>query len=113
VSQCSKRELAGQCQCGAVKYVVADAFLYAAFCHCSDCRRMTGSAFKPSAGIEAGKLRIVEGEGSIVKVGDQSYTRDATNVAPTSLPAARRDVRPVTMGTLVDCRVSARQVTSS
>jgi hypothetical protein len=46
--------------------------------------------------------RIVEGEGSIVKVGDQSYTRDATNVAPTSLPAARRDVRPVTMGTLVD-----------
>jgi hypothetical protein len=44
--------LAGKCFCGAVQYTVADEFLYSANCHCSDCRRTTGSAFKPFAGIE-------------------------------------------------------------
>jgi hypothetical protein len=44
--------LAGRCECGAVRYKVADAFLYAANCHCSNCRAATGSAFKSFAGIE-------------------------------------------------------------
>ena len=52
----NSRILAGKCYCGAVHYEVADAFLYAVNCHCSNCRRMTGSAFKPIAGIERGKL---------------------------------------------------------
>lgn len=41
------RMLAGKCLCGAVQYAVADEFIYAANCHCSNCRRTTGSAFKP------------------------------------------------------------------
>ena len=40
----SGRKLEGKCYCGAVHYLVADEFLYAANCHCSDCRRTTGSA---------------------------------------------------------------------
>ena len=44
--------LAGSCECGAVRYRVADEFLYASNCHCSRCRAATGSAFKPFAGIE-------------------------------------------------------------
>jgi len=39
--------LAGKCFCGAVHYAVADEFTYAMNCHCSQCRRTTGSAFKP------------------------------------------------------------------
>jgi hypothetical protein len=35
-----------------VEYRVADAFGYALNCHCSNCRRATGSAFKAFAGIE-------------------------------------------------------------
>jgi Uncharacterized conserved protein len=46
------RILAGECFCGTVRYAVADAFAYALNCHCSNCRRTTGSAFKPFAGIE-------------------------------------------------------------
>lgn len=57
----SARHLAGQCYCGAVRYEVADEFAYALNCHCSNCRRTTGSAFKPFAGIERAKLRIVAG----------------------------------------------------
>jgi hypothetical protein len=54
--------LAGKCYCGTVQYEVADEFVYALNCHCSNCRRTTGSAFKPFAGIERDKLRIVAGE---------------------------------------------------
>ena len=49
--------LAGGCYCGRVGYQVDDAFDYALICHCGNCRRTTGSAFKPfvySALIEQG-----------------------------------------------------------
>ncbi|MBN9243606.1 MAG: GFA family protein [Mesorhizobium sp.] len=67
--QSSPRRLKGRCLCGAVRYEVADAFRYAANCHCSQCRRTTGSAFKPFAGIEHDRLAIVTGEGSILRYG--------------------------------------------
>lgn len=58
----SDRSLAGSCYCGAVRYRVADQFAYAVNCHCSNCRRTTGSAFKPFAGIERERLTITDGE---------------------------------------------------
>jgi hypothetical protein len=62
--------LHGGCWCGAVRYRVADAFLYAGNCHCSRCRAATGSAFKPYAGIERDKLEITEGADRLLVVGD-------------------------------------------
>jgi hypothetical protein len=53
--------LAGECFCRAVRYEVADQFAYALNCHCSNCRRTTGSAFKPFAGITRDKFRLVKG----------------------------------------------------
>jgi hypothetical protein len=75
----NSRSLAGKCECGRVRYRVTDAFLYAANCHCSQCRAATGSAFKPFAGIERDKLTIVEGDDSLRLVGekDQNHTRCA------------------------------------
>lgn len=57
----SPRVLSGGCYCGAVRYEVSDAFSYAVNCHCSGCRRATGSAFKPFAGIGSEHLRLVAG----------------------------------------------------
>ena len=54
--------LTGGCLCGAVAYEVEDDFGYALICHCSQCRRATGSAFKPFGGIEGGKVRVTAGE---------------------------------------------------
>ena len=73
------RKLAGGCECGAVRYEVADEFLYAANCHCSRCRAATGSAFKPFAGIERAKLRVSVGEGKLLVYGeeDENNTRCA------------------------------------
>jgi hypothetical protein len=60
------RSLTGSCYCGAVAYRVEDAFLYAANCHCSNCRRVTGSAFKPFAGIERTKLAVTKGADNLM-----------------------------------------------
>ena len=65
-----RRVLAGECFCGVVRYAVADEFLYAANCHCSDCRRTTGSAFKPFAGMERNKLTVTQGSDKILIYGD-------------------------------------------
>ena len=62
--------LGGGCLCGAVRYEVEDSFRYALNCHCSQCRRATGAAFKPFAGIEIGKLRVLAGAGELRHYGD-------------------------------------------
>lgn len=71
-----RRILSGSCLCGAVRYEVADEFAYALNCHCSDCRRATGSAFKPFAGIERGKVRITSGGEGILMLGDRDSDHD-------------------------------------
>ncbi|MEI4470218.1 GFA family protein [Frigidibacter sp. MR17.24] len=55
--------LRGGCLCGAAGFEVADDFGYALNCHCSQCRRATGAACKPFAGIARAALRPVQGEG--------------------------------------------------
>jgi hypothetical protein len=61
--------LTGRCACRAVEYEVADEFLYAANCHCSACRAMTGAAFKPFAGIEREKLTLTTGVDAVATYG--------------------------------------------
>jgi hypothetical protein len=71
--------LAGACECGAVRYAVADEFKYAANCHCSRCRAATGSAFKAFAGIEREKLEVTQGADALLVFGepDENHTRCA------------------------------------
>ncbi len=64
------KTLTGQCFCRAVTYRVNDAFAYAMNCHCSNCRRTTGAAFKPMAGIKRAEIAIVEGEAKVMAFGD-------------------------------------------
>ena len=70
------KTLAGKCLCGAVHYAVEDAFRYAMNCHCSNCRRTTGSAFKPFAGIERDKLVITRGGDTLLVYGDEARNHD-------------------------------------
>jgi hypothetical protein len=98
--------LAGKCFCGAVHYAVADEFLYAMNCHCSNCRRTTGSAFKPFAGIERGKLRLTEGEDSLLVYGDDKANDTHCKRCGSLLYSVVRDGAfvHVALGTLVDHR---------
>ncbi len=62
--------LTGTCLCGAVSFRVEDAFEYALNCHCSQCRRATGSAFKPFAGIAVARLRHDRDRATLLCFGD-------------------------------------------
>jgi hypothetical protein len=68
--------LSGECLCGTVRYHVLDRFEYAINCHCSQCRRATGSAFKPLAGIERSKLTLTRGQDSLLIYGDEQANHD-------------------------------------
>ena len=98
------RTLGGSCYCGAVRYTVADAFLYAMNCHCSNCRRTTGSAFKPFAGIERAKLQITEGRNALMIYGDETANNTHCRSCGSLLFSVVREGAfvHVAMGTLVD-----------
>ena len=98
------RILAGECYCRAVPYNVADAFAYALNCHCSDCRRTTGSAFKPFAGIARDRLSIVNGEKHLMIFGEAAGHNAHCRRCGSLLYSVVRDGAfvHVAMGTLVD-----------
>jgi hypothetical protein len=102
------RMLAGSCLCGAVAYEVADEFRYAANCHCSQCRRATGAAFKPVAGIALKKLRFTKGDDNLTIYGDNAGDGNSGDTHCRScgsfLYSVVRDgeMLHVLMGTLID-----------
>jgi hypothetical protein len=53
-----------------VAFELADEFVVAYYCHCSNCRAATGSAFLPWGEIEPENFRIARGADSVVVVGD-------------------------------------------
>jgi hypothetical protein len=99
------RTLIGRCLCGAVEYAVADVFEYALNCHCSQCRRATGAAFKPLAGVRSDQLRVIRGAASLLLHGAADQAHDVHCSACFSLLySVVRDgaYAHVAMGTLVD-----------
>ncbi|TIL81461.1 MAG: GFA family protein [Mesorhizobium sp.] len=97
--------LSGRCFCGAVHYEVADEFVYALNCHCSNCQRATASAFKPFAGIERDKLRLTAGDDRLLVFGDLGGAHDKhCGQCGSLLYSVVREGAyvHVTMGTLVD-----------
>ena len=98
------RRLGGQYYCGAVRYEVADEFLYAANCHCGGCRRATGSAFKPFAGIERDKLAVISGAEAPMIFGADDANNTHCRICGSLLYSLVRAGAfvDVAMGTLVD-----------
>jgi hypothetical protein len=98
------RLLTGTCECGAVRYAVEDAFLYALNCHCSACRAGTGAAFKSFAGIEREKLEITEGHDRLLVFGepDENHTRCLTCGSLLFSVVRNGEYVHVAMGSLVD-----------
>ena len=100
----TSRSLGGACACGAVRYEVADSFLYAANCHCSRCRAATGTAFKAFAGIEREKLALTAGADGLLIVGEKDANDTRCAVCGSLLFSVVRDggYVHVAMGSLVD-----------
>lgn len=62
----------GSCLCGAVEYEITGPLGPVVYCHCSRCRKASGSAFNAMSPVAAADFRIVKG---------QEYLRDYRNNA--------------------------------
>ncbi len=102
--EAENRMLVGKCECGSVRYRVADAFLYAANCHCSNCRAATGSAFKAFAGIEREKLEVTDGPDRLLVFGEEDSNHTRCGACGSLLFSVVRDGTfvHVALGSLVD-----------
>jgi hypothetical protein len=54
--------ITGGCGCGAVRYEVTAPFVSASYCHCTRCRRRTGTAASANARAVPGSVRVARGE---------------------------------------------------
>jgi hypothetical protein len=83
---------------------VADEFVAAFNCHCSNCRAMTGAPFLPFGEVEPDKLRVTKGADLVLIKGDPGAHHEARCQACLSLlfwsPDGTR--LRVPYGTLVD-----------
>jgi hypothetical protein len=52
----------GGCQCGALRYEITQAPQMVYTCHCTDCQRLTSSAFSIAIVLADGACRLVSGE---------------------------------------------------
>jgi len=55
----------GQCLCGEVVYEIHGDLGGIEFCHCSQCRRASGTAFASNMNVEAASFRLVQGEAAL------------------------------------------------
>ncbi|MBL8414702.1 MAG: GFA family protein [Propionivibrio sp.] len=62
----------GSCLCGEVEYEIDGALGPIVYCHCSRCRKSTGSAFTAVSRVASSDFRIVKGEEHL-----RSYRNDS------------------------------------
>jgi hypothetical protein len=54
--------LEGGCACGQVRYRMTTPPMFVHCCHCTQCQRLTGSAFVLNALIETDRIEVLQGE---------------------------------------------------
>lgn len=54
--------LTGHCLCGGVRYEISGEPLARYYCHCSQCRRASGSAFAANVLVRSDDFKLVDGE---------------------------------------------------
>ena len=92
----TKSRLMGSCLCGRVKISVPDRFSYFGSCHCSQCRKFSGSAFSALAGIPYEDFKVVSGESEIrYFVKSETGTLAFCGNCGSSLFGKRSDIRMI------------------
>ncbi len=78
----------GECSCGRVEYQVSGPIGEVRYCHCSSCRRASGSAFSANARIAAENFNLVRGQDLITEYKSSAHaTRGFCSVCGSPLYA--------------------------
>jgi len=56
-------ELVGSCLCGGVRFEVAEPFLMLSYCHCTNCKKLSGGGGTANGRARTAAIRVLEGEG--------------------------------------------------
>lgn len=99
--------LKGSCLCGAVRYELTDAPFWAHSCHCSRCRKITGSPFAANAFVPLESLRYVAGDehiGAYRVPNTERFTHTFCTLCGSTLPSPNpsRSRVVIPMGSLDD-----------
>jgi predicted N-acetyltransferase YhbS len=65
MSPADAQRITGRCLCAAVRFEITGRLGPAIYCHCSQCRRASGSAFAANASVRARYLRFASGRDAI------------------------------------------------
>ena len=60
----------GGCLCGAIRFEINGPIRNIVFCHCSQCRKVQGSAYATNGIVNANDFRITQGEDSLSCYGE-------------------------------------------
>src|SRR5271166_1821141 len=100
--------LTGGCQCGALRYEITEAPRLTYACHCTDCQRMTSSAFSMAIVVSEIAFRLTKGEPRSIQRAADSGGVTTRWVCPdcgswvSAAPRPGSTVRNVRGGTLDD-----------
>ncbi|QNM97603.1 GFA family protein [Chitinimonas koreensis] len=69
-------QIHGRCHCGSIRYQADVDPERTTICHCTDCQKLTGSAYRVSVPAEGGSFQLLAGTPTIyVKLGDSGARR--------------------------------------
>ena len=87
--------VAGGCLCGAVRFEIQNDFAFLLFCHCAECRRLSGSAMAANLFSETRSLRWVAGAAQVAlfRHPERSFTRAFCRTCGSGLPFEGRSGR--------------------
>jgi len=57
----------GGCYCGAIKFEITSAISNIIFCHCSECRKLQGSAFATNGVVESKSFNLLKGNNDLTE----------------------------------------------
>lgn len=104
----TKAGLTGQCACGELRYKLSRPPMFTHCCHCTQCQKLTGSAFALNTIIENDSIEILSGAVSITRGPSESgrphdiYRCTSCQTAVWSDYGGRPNYRFVRVGTLDD-----------
>jgi hypothetical protein len=72
----------GSCQCGAITFEAEVDPQRASICHCVDCQKFSGSAFRTSIPAQEGTFRVLSGEPKVYVKTAESGSKRAQGFCP-------------------------------
>ena len=98
-------KVSGACHCGAIAYEAEIDPARVGICHCTDCQKLTGSAYRVSVGASRDAFRLLRGAPTVyVKTADSGARRAQAFCGQCGSPLYTYDAdRPADYGLRVGC----------